>query len=153
FITPRDRQCFTTHIGGKYNFDNMQTAFNIGLYLNVVERAAAEAIAAYNPDNNRSQTVEIGSNSFLMDAYNANPTSMDASVRSFAALATQKRKVVILGDMFELGEYAEKEHAQLRKLVSGFALDYVVLMGENMRHALPYLPQAYYFTDKFSMHN
>lgn len=153
FITPRDRQCFTTHIGGKYNFDNMQTAFNIGLYFNVEERAAAEAIAAYNPDNNRSQTVEIGSNSFLMDAYNANPSSMDASVRSFAALATPKKKVVILGDMFELGEYAEKEHAQLGKLVSGFALDYVVLLGENMRHALPYLPQAYYFTDKFSMHN
>lgn len=153
FRAPGSGGTYLTHIGGKYNFDNMQTAFNIGLYFNVPELLACEAIAAYNPDNNRSQTVEEGSNSFLMDAYNANPSSMEASVRSFAALQTSKKKVVILGDMFELGEYSEKEHAALGELVSSLNFDYVVLYGENMRHALPYLPKACYFTDKFSMHN
>lgn len=153
FTAPHSGKRYTSHIGGKYNFDNMQTAFNIGLYFNVEEAAAAAAIAGYNPDNNRSQTVEAGSNSFLMDAYNANPSSMEASVKSFAALQTPKKKVVILGDMFELGDYAEKEHAALGELVSRLGFDYVVLYGENMRHALPYLPKALYFTDKFSMHN
>lgn len=153
FRAPVNGETYRTHIGGKYNFDNMQTAFNIGLYFNVPEAAACEAIAAYNPDNNRSQTVEVGSNSFLMDAYNANPSSMEASVRSFANLATSKKKVVILGDMFELGEYSQKEHAALGELVSALGFDYVVLYGENMQHALPYLPKACYFTDKFSMHN
>lgn len=153
FRAPVNGGTYGTHIGGKYNFDNMQTAFNIGLYFNVPEAAACEAIAAYNPDNNRSQTVEVGSNAFLMDAYNANPSSMEASVRSFAALQTAKKKVVILGDMFELGEYSEKEHAALGELVSSLNFDYVVLYGENMRHALHYLPKACYFTDKFSMHN
>lgn len=153
FTAPESRETYRTYIGGKYNFDNMQTAFNIGLYFNVPEADACRAIAAYNPDNNRSQTVEVGSNSFLMDAYNANPSSMEASVRSFAALQTPKKKVVILGDMFELGEYAQKEHAALGDLVSTLGFDYVVLYGENMQHALPYLPKACYFTDKFSMHN
>lgn len=153
FTTPHNAQKYTTYIGGKYNFDNMQTAFNVGLYFNVEEAAAAAAIAGYNPDNNRSQTVETGTNSFLMDAYNANPSSMEVSVRSFAHLPTSKKKVVILGDMFELGEYSEKEHAALGKLVNSLGFDYVALYGENMQYALPYLPKAYYFTDKFSMHN
>ena len=153
FRTPVSGEEYATHIGGKYNFDNMQTAFNVGRYFGVEEAAAARAIAAYNPDNNRSQTVEVGPNSFLMDAYNANPSSMEASVKSFAALKTPKKKVVILGDMFELGEYSQQEHASLGELVSRLGFNYVVLYGENMRHALSYLPQALYFTDKFSMHN
>ena len=153
FRAPESGETYRTHIGGKYNFDNMQTAFAIGLYFNVPEADACRALAGYNPDNNRSQTVEVGSNSFLMDAYNANPSSMEASVKSFAALQTPKKKVVILGDMFELGEYSQKEHAALGERVSSLGFDYVVLFGENMQHALPYLPQAYYFTDKFSMHN
>lgn len=153
FITPEENKQYSTHIGGKYNFDNMQTAFNVGLYFNVPEAAAAEALASYNPDNNRSQTVEVGTNSFLMDAYNANPSSMEASVKSFAVLQTSKQKVVVLGDMFELGEYSEKEHSDLGKLVSNLGFDYAVLFGENMKYALTHLPKAYYFTDKFSMHN
>lgn len=153
FFAPESKQRYTTHIGGKYNFDNMQTAFNIGLYFNISEAAACQAIADYNPDNNRSQTVKVGSNSFLMDAYNANPSSMEASVKSFGNLKTEKQKVVVLGDMFELGDYAAKEHAALGKLVSKQNFDYVVLFGENMQYALQHLPKAYYFTDKFSMHN
>ncbi len=153
FSAPESQQKYTTHIGGKYNFYNMQTAFNVGLYFNITEEDACQAIAGYNPDNNRSQTVEVGSNSFLMDAYNANPSSMEASVRSFANLKTDKQKVVILGDMFELGEYAKQEHATLGRLVSEQNFDYVVFFGANMQHALQYLPKAFYFTDKFSMHN
>lgn len=153
FEAPESKNKYKTHIGGKYNFDNMQTVFNLGLYFGIEEAEACEAIADYNPDNNRSQTVEVGSNSFLMDAYNANPSSMEASIKSFSNLKTDKKKVVVLGDMFELGQYSEQEHGAVGKLLSQQKLDYVVLFGENMQHALPFLPKAYYFTDKFSMHN
>lgn len=153
FQTPDSEQIYITHIGGKYNFDNMQTTFAIGHYFGISNHDAAEAIAEYNPDNNRSQVIEKGSNSFLMDAYNANPSSMAASVKNFGNLKTEKQKVVLLGDMFELGEYSQIEHEALGKLVAEQDFDIVVLYGENMQHALPHLPQAYYFTDKFSLHN
>ncbi len=152
FETP-EKQTFQAHISGSYNFDNMQTAYAIGLYFGIESEQAAEALADYNPDNNRSQTVEVGSNSFLMDAYNANPSSMQAAVENFGKLKTEKRKIAILGDMFELGEYAQKEHADLGKLVAQQGFTDVVLYGENMKHALEHLPKAYYFTDKFSLHN
>jgi UDP-N-acetylmuramoyl-tripeptide--D-alanyl-D-alanine ligase len=153
FQIPDNEQTYTTHIGGKYNFDNMQTAFALGGFFGVNNADAAQAIADYNPDNNRSQVIEKGGNSFLMDAYNANPSSMAASVKNFGNLKTDKQKVVILGDMFELGEYSEAEHSALGKLVADQDFDIVVLYGENMQHALVHLPKAYYFTDKFSLHN
>jgi UDP-N-acetylmuramoyl-tripeptide--D-alanyl-D-alanine ligase len=153
FQIPDNETIYTTHIGGKYNFDNMQTAFAVGRFFGVSHTDAAQVIADYNPDNNRSQVIEKGSNSFLMDAYNANPSSMAASVKNFGNLKTEKQKVVILGDMFELGEYSETEHSALGKLVSEQDFDTVVLYGENMQHALAQLPKAYYFTDKFSLHN
>ena len=153
FQTPDNEDIYTTHIGGGYNFQNMQTAFAVGRYFGVPHNEAAQALADYNPDNNRSQVIEKGSNSFLMDAYNANPSSMAASVTNFGKLKTDKQKAVILGDMYELGEVTEEEHAALGKLVSEQNFDVVVLYGEHMKHALAYLPKAYYFTDKFSIHN
>ncbi len=150
---PESEDIYTTHIGGKYNFDNMQTAFAVGRFFGVSHKDAAQAIDDYNPDNNRSQVIEKDSNSFLMDAYNANPSSMAASVKNFGNLKTEKQKVVILGDMFELGEYSEAEHSALGKLVSEQDFDIVVLYGQNMQYALAHLPKAYYFTDKFSLHN
>lgn len=92
FQTPDNEQIYTTHIGGKYSFDNMQTAYNIGRYFGINSNDAAQAIAYYNPDNNRSQVIEKGTNSFLMDAYNANPSSMAASVKNFGNLKTEKQK-------------------------------------------------------------
>jgi UDP-N-acetylmuramoyl-tripeptide--D-alanyl-D-alanine ligase len=153
FKVPNNDTVYVSHLGGKYNFENIQTAFAIGNYFGVEEELIAEAIASYNPDNNRSQIVEKGTNSFLMDAYNANPTSMEASVTNFGKLISTKQKVVILGDMFELGEYSKIEHEAIGKLVADQKFDTVVLFGENMKHALLHLPQAFYFTDKFSLHN
>jgi UDP-N-acetylmuramoyl-tripeptide--D-alanyl-D-alanine ligase len=152
FISPENKT-YVCHISGKYNFDNMQTAYALGRYFGVDSDSAAQAIADYNPDNNRSQTKDLGSNSFILDAYNANPSSMAASVSNFGKLKTDKSKVVILGDMFELGEYSESEHENLGKMIAEQGFDLVVLYGENMKHALKHLPSAYYFTDKFSLHN
>jgi UDP-N-acetylmuramoyl-tripeptide--D-alanyl-D-alanine ligase len=148
-----ENEIFTCHISGAYNFDNMQTAYNVARFFNVDSHEACSAMAEYLPDNNRSQVVEKGSNLVFMDAYNANPSSMEASLKNFMAYTTEKGKVVILGDMFELGEDSEKEHAKLGELVASGHFETVVLYGENMKHALVHLPQAYYFTDKFSVHN
>ncbi|KPM48206.1 UDP-N-acetylmuramoyl-tripeptide--D-alanyl-D-alanine ligase [Jiulongibacter sediminis] len=146
-------QKFTAHISGAYNFENMQTAYNIGLYFNVHSEDACEALASYAPDNNRSQLVKKGSNEIFLDAYNANPSSMEASLKNFMSYETEKGKVVILGDMFELGEDSEKEHESLGQLIAEGNFETVVLYGENMKAALKHLPMAFYFTDKFSIHN
>jgi UDP-N-acetylmuramoyl-tripeptide--D-alanyl-D-alanine ligase len=153
FETPSLSQTYTTHLGGTYNFENIQTAFAIGQYFGVSAAAAAEAIALYNPTNNRSQIIEKGTNTFLMDAYNANPSSMAAAISNFITLHTTKPKVVVLGDMFELGEYAQLEHEAIGQLVASGEFGQVILFGDNMKHALKFLPNAYYFTDKFSLHN
>ncbi|AWV99959.1 UDP-N-acetylmuramoyl-tripeptide--D-alanyl-D-alanine ligase [Arcticibacterium luteifluviistationis] len=144
---------YAATVSGKYNFDNIQAAYAISMFFNVDADLACEALATYAPDNNRSQMTEKGSNTIFLDAYNANPSSMAASLENFKALETEKGKVVFLGDMFELGEFSEAEHENLGKQVSQGNYETVVLYGENMKYALKHLPKAYYFTDKFSVHN
>ncbi|MFB0907464.1 MAG: UDP-N-acetylmuramoyl-tripeptide--D-alanyl-D-alanine ligase [Spirosomataceae bacterium] len=141
-----------THLSGLYNFVNMQTAFAVGRYFEVSSEDCLAAISEYNPDNNRSQIVEKGTNTLYMDAYNANPSSMEASIQNFINLETDKQKVVILGDMFELGDATEAEHEALGELVKKGKFSTVVLFGNHISAALKYLPQAYYFNEKFSLH-
>jgi UDP-N-acetylmuramoyl-tripeptide--D-alanyl-D-alanine ligase len=144
---------YTTHLPGSYNFENIAAALAIGKYFGVPFDLANEAIAEYNPDNNRSQIIEKGTNSILLDAYNANPSSMSASIQNFINLKTDKQKVVILGDMLELGEDAPTEHQAIGELIAKGDFALVVLFGELMASALVSLPNAFYFTDKFSLHN
>jgi UDP-N-acetylmuramoyl-tripeptide--D-alanyl-D-alanine ligase len=144
---------YETHLPGSYNFENIAAALAIGKYFGVSPELANEAVSEYNPDNNRSQIVEKGTNSILLDAYNANPSSMSASIQNFINLKTDKKKVVILGDMFELGEEAPAEHRLIGELVAKGDFDLVVLFGQLMANALEFLPNAFYFSDKFSLHN
>lgn len=141
-----------TNLSGKYNFENMQTAFAVGRYFEVSTEDCLAAISEYNPDNNRSQIIEKGANTLYMDAYNANPSSMAASIQNFINLKTDKQKVIILGDMFELGEATEAEHEALGELVKSGKFAAVVLFGEHIKAALKHLPLAYYFNEKFSLH-
>ena len=142
----------TTHLPGSYNFDNICAALAIGKHFGVIDEDAHEAIASYEPDNNRSQVVKKGSNTVIMDAYNANPSSMAAAIDNFARLEAPK-KMLILGDMFELGDAAPEEHLALGKQIARENFDIVILAGKLMQDALPALPKAYYFPDKFSLHN
>ena len=141
-----------THLPGRYNFENMMAALAIGDYFGVSPKDANRAVADYNPTNNRSQVITKGTNTVLLDAYNANPSSMAAAIRQFAATPA-KHKAVILGDMYELGNESEAEHAALGKLIAESKFDLVILAGKDMHYALSYLPKAYYFPDKFSLHN
>ncbi len=142
----------TTHLPGRYNFMNMAAALAIGEHFGVETDEAHHAIADYNPTNNRSQVVTKGTNTILLDAYNANPSSMTAAIQQFMQQPAQ-RKLVILGDMYELGDDSPAEHEALGKLVAQGNFDVVILSGKDMKYALEHLPRAYYFPDKFSLHN
>ena len=148
-----DPQTYTTNLPGWYNFENIAAALAISSFFGVSISDASEAVSAYNPDNNRSQIIQKGTNSILLDAYNANPSSMSAAIQNFINLKTDKEKVVILGDMLELGDDAPAEHKAIGELVAKGDFSLVVLAGKLMASALEPLPQAYYFPDKFSLHN
>jgi len=93
---------FETGMFGSYNIDNVRAAMATGLLFDVAVQEIVDAIASYRPANNRSQVVDTGRNIVICDAYNANPSSMEKAIASFAALGSEK-KMVILGDMLELG--------------------------------------------------
>ncbi len=122
---------------GGYNFPNLAAAAAVGQFFGVPIDDVAAALAAYNPQNNRSQLLRTArGNELILDAYNANPSSMAAALRSFAQRpAGGQGQVVILGDMFELGPEAAAEHRALGELLAGLALPEVVLVGPEMAQA------------------
>jgi UDP-N-acetylmuramoyl-tripeptide--D-alanyl-D-alanine ligase len=99
----------TTQLAGVYNFENLIAAACIGNYFNIPPDRIACSLAGYTPQNNRSQIVNTDRNRLLLDYYNANPTSMEQSLKNFFEYA-ENAKMVILGDMFELGDAAQQEH-------------------------------------------
>lgn len=103
-----------THLEGEYNRFNIAAAVAVGHYFGVEQDLIRRAVASYVPDNNRSQRIETARNTLVVDCYNANPTSMRASVGNFLAerLGTRTRRLLILGDMLELGAWSQQEHAQ-----------------------------------------
>jgi UDP-N-acetylmuramoyl-tripeptide--D-alanyl-D-alanine ligase len=99
----------STHLIGLYNANNINAALTIGKYFGVADSAIKEALESYIPENNRSQLVTKGSNQIILDAYNANPSSMNVAIENFLQLVSPN-KIMILGDMFELGKESRKEH-------------------------------------------
>ena len=115
---------------GSYNFTNCAAAILMGKYFNVEMADIKDAIESYIPENNRSQIVEKNGHQIILDAYNANPTSMKAALENFDAL-DGKNKIAFLGDMFELGETASKEHHNISDLADQLGFSDVYLIGEN----------------------
>jgi UDP-N-acetylmuramoyl-tripeptide--D-alanyl-D-alanine ligase len=115
---------------GKYNFTNLCAAILIGEYFNVPEKDIKIALENYAPTNNRSQIIKKGSNNIILDAYNANPTSMKAALEHFSTLKDDT-KIVFIGDMFELGKDAKVEHQAICDLATKLNIDAVYLVGEN----------------------
>jgi len=140
-----------SHLPGIYNFENIQMALAIGKYFGLSDEKCLEGIRSYVPNNHRSQFIKIGSNQVLMDAYNANPSSMSAAISHFADTENTP-KIIILGDMFELGEASVEEHASLGQLIASYPFEKVLLVGQHMQHALVHLPKALFFPDKFGLH-
>lgn len=136
-----------TNLMGRYNFENIAAALCIGKYFEVDPKSANEAIRNYVPANNRSQVYKKGSNTILMDAYNANPTSMQAALDNFRQMNADK-KIAILGDMFELGSNEVEEHAIIGKVTAGMELDEVIFCGKKMAAAQEANAEAKYFSSK-----
>ena len=140
-----------SHLPGIYNFENIQLAIAVGKFFQLSDEQCNRGIETYIPNNHRSQFIKIGSNQVLMDAYNANPSSMSAAISHFAETEGTP-KIIILGDMFELGDSSASEHAALGQLIAPLGFEKVLLVGSHMQHALVHLPSAYYFPDKFGLH-
>jgi UDP-N-acetylmuramoyl-tripeptide--D-alanyl-D-alanine ligase len=117
-----------TNLVGDYNVYNVLAAVTIGNFFGVNVEQISEAISHYQPDNNRSQLTKVGNNDFIMDAYNANPSSMMAAIENFAAMKAE-RKILMLGAMAELGEESLDEHKAIIALIDQFTWDEVVLVG------------------------
>ncbi|WP_114783888.1 UDP-N-acetylmuramoyl-tripeptide--D-alanyl-D-alanine ligase [Botryobacter ruber] len=149
YVVYRDEEGYEvqTQLVGSYNYENMAAAACIGKYFEVPLERANQAIAAYSPVNNRSQVLTKGSNTILLDAYNANPTSMAAAIRNFGAMKAA-RKVVIVGDMFEMGAESAAEHQSLGQLMAEQDFDTVLLCGKEMEHAARVSEAFQYFETK-----
>ena len=125
-----NEQTINSQLTGLYNFNNIAVAIGVGSYFKVDPLDIVEAIENYNPTNNRSQIMEKGSNTIIMDAYNANPTSMMAALENFKQLDKQN-KTLFLGDMFELGTTAEMEHQHIVDYLKEHNLGETFLIGRN----------------------
>jgi UDP-N-acetylmuramoyl-tripeptide--D-alanyl-D-alanine ligase len=117
-----------THLVGDYNIYNVLAAVSIGDFFKVSPQNIATAISQYQPDNNRSQLTQIGENYFIMDAYNANPSSMGAAIKNFAGMHAEK-KILMLGAMAELGEESTAEHQAMVLLINQYPWEHVILVG------------------------
>jgi UDP-N-acetylmuramoyl-tripeptide--D-alanyl-D-alanine ligase len=119
-----------TNLTGGYNFSNVMAAVAVGRCFNVEDEKIKKAIENYKPVNSRSQLIEQGSNTIILDAYNANPGSMKAAIENFASMKADK-KVLLLGSMMELGADSRDEHAYIISLLDKYSWDAVVLVGKN----------------------
>lgn len=146
-VRAENGEVIETNLVGAYNFENIATALCIGKFFGVESAKANQAIADYLPSNMRSQIVQKGSNTIILDAYNANPSSMQAAIDNLADMKAEK-KIAIVGDMFELEEEAEAEHRAIGKLLAEKKFQEVYLCGSLMRAAAMQIPSAKYFEKK-----
>ena len=126
-----------THLVGAYNATNVLAALAVGEYFGVARRDAIEAVEGFIPDNNRSQMVRTARNTLIVDAYNANPSSMHAALDNFR-LVEAPRKLALLGDMRELGAESLAEHTKVLRLLLDAGIP-ACLVGDEFRQALDQL--------------
>lgn len=121
-----------THLVGDYNYENVMAAIAVGTYFNVEENDIINALENYIPSNNRSQLIKSEKNEIVMDAYNANPSSMYHSISNFKKIASEN-SLLILGDMKELGNESENEHRDIINLLKELGFEKVILVGEEFK--------------------
>lgn len=120
----------STHLTGVYNFNNISAAICIGQYFKVPVVEIKKGLENYIPANNRSQIIKTGTTKIILDAYNANPSSMQVAIENLNKLPGEQ-KIAFLGDMFELGNEAKKEHQYIADFTLKQNLNEVYLIGEN----------------------
>ena len=124
-----------TNLVGSYNADNVMAAIAVGCHFGVSFDEAVGAIEAYVPSNNRSQMTRTSRNTLIVDAYNANPTSMEAALGNFATVESDQ-KIAALGDMLELGDESLAEHVRIAAMALDLGLQRVCFVGTEFAKAL-----------------
>ncbi|NML70559.1 UDP-N-acetylmuramoyl-tripeptide--D-alanyl-D-alanine ligase [Chryseobacterium sp. RP-3-3] len=120
---------------GEYNFTNLCAAASLGLHFGIGFEKIKQAVENYTPTNMRSQVVKKEGRTLVLDTYNANPSSMTASLHNFVTF--EGRKTIIIGDMLELGEESEKEHQNILKLAQELAFDQIITVGKHFKSVNP----------------
>ena len=120
---------FRSNLTGDYNRYNIAVAVEVGRYFDIDDERIAEAILSFTPDNNRSQAVETEHNRLVVDCYNANPSSMEVALDNIATMESEK-KVLILGDMLELGEWSGEAHQNILRKADKVAGEIILVGGE-----------------------
>ena len=121
---------FSSSIYGKYNFDNICAAITFGKIFNVSDNLIQKGIESFKPENNRSQIIKRKNITIILDAYNANPSSMNEALKAFKENKISKNSCVILGDMLELGKYSNKEHERIILKCLKIKIPHILLVGE-----------------------
>ena len=130
---PDSKYNVNTHLVGSYNLPNLMAAISVGIYFDVAPKEICEALESYIPTNNRSQLQQTDNNILIIDTYNANPNSMRAALDNFSEFECQNgyKKMLILGDMKELGESSSIEHKRIVDFLIDSDFDNVWLVGEE----------------------
>jgi UDP-N-acetylmuramoyl-tripeptide--D-alanyl-D-alanine ligase len=146
-VKTEDGARISTQLIGSYNFENIAVALCIGKYFDVDAVNAARAVAEYVPGNMRSQVVKKGTNTIILDAYNANPSSMEAAIANLASMKAEN-KIAILGDMYELEGEATLEHEKIGSILSNQGITQAYLCGPLMAAAKKTLPNAKFLASR-----
>ncbi len=121
-----------SNLVGSYNFENIMAAICVGIYFNIDHHLIKKALETYIPTNSRSQVVKTETNTLILDAYNANPTSMEQAIINFSKMDSNN-KVLIIGDMLELGTYSLDEHQSILNLIEKENFKNVILVGKDFK--------------------
>lgn len=125
-----NNETVNTNLVGDYNFENVLAAITTGCYFNVEKEQIVEALENYSPTNNRSQFIKTQKNELVMDAYNANPSSMSHSIKNFRNISDENH-LLILGDMKELGNESHDEHQKILNIIEELNFCNVILVGSE----------------------
>lgn len=135
-----------SHLTGNYNFSNISCAIAIGQHFGINAKTIQQGIENYFPSNNRSQIINKENYKIVMDAYNANPSSMEASLNNFAKF--EGSKTIIIGDMFELGEESKSEHQRILDLAESLDFDQIFILGHNFGETITNNPKVQKFENR-----
>ena len=131
YISYGNGKIIKSQLPGKHHAHNIMAAATIGMEMGVPFRDVSEAIEGYTPSSNRSEIKTIGRITFILDAYNANPTSMSAALEMFSLFSDKGKKIVVLGDMKEMGTDSLKEHEAMMEMAQGMTFDGLYFIGSQ----------------------
>ncbi len=135
-----------SHLTGNYNFSNISCAIAIGAHFGIDPESIKNGIENYHPSNNRSQIINKENYKIVMDAYNANPSSMEASLNNFAKF--EGSKTIIIGDMFELGEESKTEHQRILTIAESLNFDQIFILGHHFIETNTVNPKVVKFSER-----